>query len=225
MARTEGKQQKGTQTTQEDDRNRSTQQRKQQLQGTQQSQRAQQQQGGSTQTALSQRQQSMPGLITSPFSFMRRLGEGMEQLFADFGVGGLMPRGFNELAAWTPQIEVFERDKQLVIRADLPGLKKDDVQIELRDDSVIIQGERQEERKEEREGFYSTERMYGRFYREIPLPEGADTDEATATFRDGVLEIAIPHEEGETRGRQLEIQDAQSAEQRKPQSRAAGAGR
>ena len=212
MARTEGKQQKGTQTTQEDDTNRSTQQRKQQPQV------------GSTQTALSQRQQSMPGLITSPFSFMRRLGEGMEQLFADFGVGGLMPRGFNELATWTPQIEMFERDKQLVIRADLPGLKKDDVQIELRDDSVVIQGERQEERKEEREGFYSTERMYGRFYREIPLPEGADTDEATATFRDGVLEIAIPHEEGETRGRQLEIQDARSAE-RKPQSRAASAGR
>ena len=213
MARTEGKQQKGTQTTQEDDKNRSTQQRKQQSQG------------GSTQTALSQRQQSMPGLITSPFSFMRRFGEGMEQLFADFGVGGLMPRGFNELAAWAPQIEMFERENQLVIRADLPGLNKDDVQIELRDDSVVIQGERQEERKEEREGFYSTERTYGRFYREIPLPEGADTDEATATFRDGVLEIAIPREEGETRGRQLEIQDAQSADQRKPQSRAAGAGR
>lgn len=213
MARTEGKQQKGTQTTQEDDTNRSTQQRKQQPQV------------GSTQTALSQRQQSMPGLITSPFSFMRRFGEGMEQLFADFGVGGLMPRGFNELAAWTPQIEMFERENQLVIRADLPGLKKDDVQIELRDDSVVIQGERQEERKEEREGFYSTERTYGRFYREIPLPEGADTNQATATFRDGVLEIAIPRAEGETRGRQLEIQDAQSAEQHKPQSRAAGAGR
>jgi len=213
MARTEGKQQKGTEATQEDDKNRSTQQRKQQPQV------------GSTQTALSQRQQSMPGLITSPFSFMRRFGEGMEQLFADFGIGGLMPRGFNELAAWAPQIEMFERENQLVIRADLPGLKKDDVQIELRDDSVVIQGERQEERKEEREGFYSTERTYGRFYREIPLPEGADTDEATATFRDGVLEIAIPLGEGETRGRQLEIQEAQPAEHRKPQSRAAGAGR
>lgn len=213
MARTESRQQKGTQTTQEDDRNRSTQQRKQQPQV------------GSTQTALSQRQQSMPGLMTSPFSFMRRFGEGMEQLFADFGVGGLMPRGFNELAAWTPQIEMFERENQLVIRADLPGLKTDDVQIELRDDSVVIQGERQEERKEEREGFYTTERTYGRFYREIPLPEGADTDEATATFRDGVLEITILRREGETRGRQLEIQDAQSAEQRRPQSRAAGASR
>lgn len=213
MPRTEGRQQKGTQTTQEDDRNRSTQQRKQQ------------QQGRSSQTALSQRQQSMPGLITSPFSFLRRFGEGMEQLFADFGAGGLMPRGFNELADWTPQIEIFERDNQLVIRADLPGLKKDDVQIELRDDSVVLRGERQEERKEEREGVYTTERTYGRFYREIPLPEGGDTDEATATFRDGVLEITIPHEEGQTRGRQLQIQDAQPAEQHKSQSRAAGAGR
>ncbi|HEX7296972.1 MAG TPA: Hsp20/alpha crystallin family protein [Pyrinomonadaceae bacterium] len=211
MARTEGKQQKGTQTTQEDDKNRSTLQRKQQAQV------------GSRQTALAQRQQSMPGLITSPFSFMRRFAEGMEQLFGDFGVGG-MPRGFNELALWTPQIEMFERENQLVIRADLPGLKKDDVQIELRDDSVVIQGERQEERKEEREGFYSTERTYGRFYREIPLPEGADTDEATATFRDGVLEITMPAEEGATRGRQLQIQDSQP-EQGKPKAQAAGASR
>jgi HSP20 family protein len=213
MARTEGKQQKGTQTTQEDDENRSTQQRKQQPQA------------GSKQTALSQRSQSLPGLITSPFSFMRRFGEGMEQLFSDFGVGGLMPRSFNELADWAPQIEMFERENQLVIRADLPGLKKGDVQIELRDDSVVIQGERQDERREERDGFYSTERTYGRFYREIPLPEGADTEEATATFRDGVLEIVIPREAGETRGRQLEIQDSPPAEQGKAQSRAASAGR
>lgn len=211
MARTEGKQPKGTQTTQEDD-NRSTQQRKQQPQV------------GSTQTALSQRQQSMPGLITSPFSFMRRFGEGMEQLFAEFAGGGLMPRNFGEIANWTPQIEVFQRDRQLVIRADLPGLSKNDVQVELRDDSVIIRGERQEERKEEREGFYRTERTYGTFYRVIPLPAGVDTAKATANFRDGVLEITMSAEEGETRGRQLQIQDSQP-EQVKQKAEAAGASR
>ena len=203
MAKSEGKQQRGNRTTQEDDKNRSRQQQTQ------------------SQTALSQRQQAMPSVVTNPFSFMRRFGEGMEQLFSEFGGGGLMQGG---MAAWTPQIEVFQREGQLVIRADLPGMKKDDVRVELRDDAVVIRGERQEERKEEREGFYRTERSYGSFYREIPLPEGVDPNEATANFRDGVLEITMPAEESQARGRELEINDA-PAEQGKQKSHAAGAGR
>jgi HSP20 family protein len=210
MSKTEAKQQKHTNATQDDERNRSAQQRTNT--------------GGPQQTALSQHQQSVPALLTSPFSFMRRFGEGMEQLFAEFAGGGLMPRNFGEIANWTPQIEVFQKDRQLVIRADLPGLSKNDVQVELRDDSVIIRGERQEERKEEREGFYRTERTYGTFYRVIPLPAGVDTTKATANFRDGVLEITMPAEEGETRGRQLQIQDSQP-EQGKQKAQAAGASR
>jgi HSP20 family protein len=163
----------------------------------------------------------------SPFSFMRRFGEGMEQLFNDFGSSGMMQRGMGELADWAPQIEVFQREGQLVIRADLPGLNKDDVRVEVRDDAVIIQGERQEEHKEEREGVYTTERTYGRFYREIPLPDGVDADRATANFRAGVLEIAMPAEQSQVRGRQLEIQEQRSGEQHqgRQQARAAGAGR
>ena len=203
MAKSEGKQQRGNRTTQEDDKNRSRQQQTQ------------------SQTALSQRQQAMPSLVTNPFSFMRRFGEGMEQLFSEFGGGGLMQGG---MAAWAPQIEVFQREGQLVIRADLPGMKKDDVRVELRDDAVVIRGERQEERNEEREGFYRTERSYGSFYREIPLPEGVDPEEATANFRDGVLEITMPAEESQARGRELEINDAPAA-QGKQRSHAAGAGR
>jgi HSP20 family protein len=208
MSKTEAKQQKQTNATQDDERNRSTQQRTNT--------------GGPQQTALSQHRQSVPALLT-PFSLMRRFGEGMEQLFAEFAGGGLT-RNFGEIANWTPQIEVFQRDRQLVIRADLPGLSKNDVQVELRDDSVIIRGERQEERKEERQGFYRTERTYGSFYRVIPLPAGVDTTKATANFRDGVLEITMPAEEEETRGRQLQIQDSQP-EQGKQRAQAAGASR
>ncbi|HEU0253675.1 MAG TPA: Hsp20/alpha crystallin family protein [Pyrinomonadaceae bacterium] len=166
----------------------------------------------------------MPGLIANPFSFMRRFGEGMEQLFADFGGGGMM-RGFGDIAAWSPQVEMFEREGQLVIRVDLPGMKKDDVRVDLRDDSIVLRGQRQEEHREEREGFYRTERSYGSFYREIPLPEGVDPDDAAANFRDGVLEITMPIEETERRGRQLEIQEASRGEQDKQKTRAAGAGR
>jgi HSP20 family protein len=156
---------------------------------------------------------------------MRRFGEDMEQLFDDFGSGRLAPRRFDQMAAWTPQVEVLQRDKEFVIRADLPGINKDNVKVELRDDSIVLSGERQEERKEEREGFLRTERSYGSFYREIPLPPNVDTSQATATFRDGVLEITMPSSEGEGRMRQLEIKDAKAEEQPKQQRHAAVAGR
>lgn len=215
MARTEGKQQSDTQSRQEDERNRSLQQ------GTYR--------GGQRQSALSQRRREMPSFFMSPFSFMRRFGEDMEELFGDFG-GESMGRGFGEMATWMPQIEVFQREGEFVICADLPGLKKDDVQVDVRDESVVLQGERREERKEEHEGVYRTERSYGRFYREIPLPENVDPDKAMATFRDGVLEIMIPVEEGATRGRRLQIEDSKPGEQTQgeqtgPGTQAAGAGR
>ena len=210
MAKAEMRQQKGTQ-QHETERSRSRQEQRSE-------------QGGS-QTALSRRQRAMPDLFASPFSFMRRFGEGMEQLFSDFPSGGLMSRGFGAMASWTPQIEVFRREGQLVIRADLPGMRKDDVQVELRDDALVLRGERQEERREEREGFFTSERSYGRFYREIPLPDGVDPEGATANFRDGVLEILMPLEESQARGRKLEIQDSSSAEQGRQRAQAASGGR
>jgi len=179
----------------------------------------------SQQTELSRRAAGMTRPLTNPFSLMRRFGEDMEQLFEDFGFGRLMPRGFDQIAAWTPQVEVLQRGDQLVIRADLPGINKDNVKVELRDDSVILRGERQEQHKEEREGFFRTERSYGSFYREIPLPQDVDTSKATATFRDGVLEISMPSSQGRVRGRQLEIKDSQAEERPGQLTRAAGAGR
>jgi len=179
-------------------------------------------------TELSRRDQTMPAGLTSPFSFLRRFGEDMEQLFGEFGFGGLMPRGMtqglNQMAAWTPQVEMFQRDGQLMIRADLPGVDKDNVQVELRDDSVVIRGERQEEHEEKGEGFYRSERAYGSFYREIPLPQGVKTENANANFRDGVLEITMPARQGESKSRQLKIEDAQAGKEEKAKTQAAGEG-
>jgi len=188
------------------------------------------QQGALAQNRISEqaglsRRANVPAIFNNPFSVMRRFGEDMERLFDEFGIGRFIPRGFDQIAAWTPQVEVLNRDGQLVIRADLPGINKDNVKVELRDDSVILRGERREEHKEEREGFFRTERSYGSFYREIPLPEGVDTSKATATFRDGVLEITMPSSQGETGGRQLEIKDSPAEEQSKQRGQAAGAGR
>lgn len=216
MARTGARQHRETQ----DERDRSTQQRPE---GQNQSMSRREQQ----QTGLSRRrQQPMPNMLANPFGFMRRFGEGMEQLFDDVGFGGLMPRGFDQMSQWTPQIEMFEREGQLHIRADLPGMNKDDVQIDVEDDAVLLRGERREERREEREGMYRREVSYGSFYREIPLPSNVDAENASANFRDGVLEITMPMRQSEGRGRRLEIQESQSEPQQQPKQRsqAAGAG-
>lgn len=142
----------------------------------------------------------------TPFAFMRRFTEEMDRLFEDFGLeaGWLMPRlltrGGRLLgrkaefapAEWTPRIEVYEREGQLVVRADLPGMAKEDVKVEVARDHITLEGERKEEKKEEREGYHYGECRYGAFYRAIPLPEGVDTTKATAEFHKGVLEILMP---------------------------------
>jgi len=174
------------------------------------------QRGGSRQQ---QQGLSRQGQFSSPFSFMRRFSEEMDRLFDDFGMfGGLtspgfggslfspsLGREFEQMAGWSPQTEVFERVNELVVRADLPGLTKDDINVDIEDDQIIIQGERRDEREENREGFYQSERSYGSFYRSIPLPEGIDAEQANATFNNGVLEITLPKPEQTKRGRRLEI--------------------
>src|SRR5262249_19724143 len=112
-----------------------------------------------------------------------------------------LPRG-----VWAPQVEVFERDNELVLRADLPGLTKDDVNVELSNDGIIIEGERKNEYEDKGEGYYRTERSYGKFYRRIPVPDGVEADNATAIFTDGVLEITMPTTKREpTKTRRLQI--------------------
>jgi HSP20 family protein len=101
---------------------------------------------------------------------------------------------------------MLQRDNELVIRADLPGLKREEITVDVTEDSITISGERKQEYKEEREGAYRSERRYGRFSRVIPLPEGTITDQAKATFDNGVLEIKMPAPpEQVRRGRRLEI--------------------
>jgi HSP20 family protein len=131
----------------------------------------------------------------SPFSAMQRFADEMDRMFADFGVGRSWPAPlWREPGAemWAPDIDVSQRDSELTIKADLPGLKKDEVSVEVVEGSLTISGERKREREEEREGMYRRERSYGSFRRVIPLPEGAIVEQAKATFRDGVLEITMP---------------------------------
>jgi HSP20 family protein len=127
----------------------------------------------------------------NPFAFMRRVTEELDRAF------GLRPEA-PELPAfyprmWAPEIEVFERDDKFVVRVDLPGLKKEDVKIEVTHDELTIEGERKVETEEKKEeGFYRTERTYGKFYRRITIPEHVKAENAVAAFKSGVLEIEMP---------------------------------
>jgi HSP20 family protein len=147
----------------------------------------------------------------SPFSVVKRFGEEMDRLFGDFGLDrNWIPPALTVEAGrtWAPEIEIFERDGELVVRADLPGLKKEDVKVELTDEGLTIEGERRSEHEENGEGYYRSERNYGNFYRRLPLPEGADPDDATAKFHDGVLEVTMPARKPVARvARKLTIQE------------------
>jgi HSP20 family protein len=137
-----------------------------------------------------------------PFGMVRRFAEDIDRVFENFRFGGGSPaRGFGHAAsAWTPQVECFRRGDRLVIRADLPGLSKDDIHVELKDDAITIHGERKHEHEEKHEGYFRSERSYGSFMRTIPLPQGVDAEKADASYRDGVLEITLPAPRQEERG-------------------------
>jgi HSP20 family protein len=143
----------------------------------------------------------------SPFSFMRRMMEDLDRMFDELGGGGeIQRRAFaGRDVMWMPRMEVLERDGNLVVRADLPGLRKEDVQIQVMEDALVIEGQRRRELEEERGGTYRSEVVYGSFRRAIPLPEGVNAESAEASFENGVLEIRVPLPKEERRGRRIEI--------------------
>jgi HSP20 family protein len=91
-----------------------------------------------------------------------------------------------------PAIDVYEKDGQLHVRAELPGVKQEDVDISVTADSLTISGEKSSESEVKEENYYRSERSYGKFSRTIALPAGADVEQANARFKDGVLEIDVP---------------------------------
>jgi len=96
---------------------------------------------------------------------------------------------------WIPAMDLVETDEDFVLRADLPGLSEDDVNIELEDNVLTISGQRKAEHEERKEGYYRMERSSGSFSRSLTLPEGVDPDKVEANFARGVLEVRIPKPE------------------------------
>lgn len=132
------------------------------------------------------------GIFVDPFMLLDRMTTDFDRLFTETGWPAFRTRGKTEPVAWSPHLDVFEKDNRLVARADLPGMKKEDVKVEVNDGYLAISGERKYETEEKKENVYRCEREYGTFYRAFPLPEGVRADAVKATFENGVLEVSIP---------------------------------
>lgn len=148
-----------------------------------------------------------------PFKALRQMSEEFDRMF---GTSTWPPLRWSFLrsrlpaeATWLPEIDVFEKDSRLITKIDLPGLKKEDVKVEVTDGHLAISGERKTEAEEKRENYYRCERASGRFYRAVPLPEGVKLEDVKATFGDGVLEVSVPlPAKPEAKTHKVEVQDA-----------------
>ena len=110
-----------------------------------------------------------------------------------FNVGALADEGRAEL--WYPSVDMFDNDGALVIKAELPGLSKDDIDVNIEDGKLTLSGERKSENEVAEDQYYRRERTYGKFVRAFALPADVDPDKIAAEFKDGVLKIEIPKPE------------------------------
>jgi HSP20 family protein len=140
-----------------------------------------------------------------PFSWLSDFREEMDRLFAR----SLVPRGASESALlrerWSPSVDVSEDKKEVVVKADLPGMKKDEIDISVRGDLLTLKGEKKEETEVKEKNYHRIERSYGSFYREVLLPCSVDQGKIKASYKDGVLEVKLPKKE-EEKGKKIQIE-------------------
>jgi HSP20 family protein len=135
----------------------------------------------------------------NPFGVMKRFTEEMDRPFTNF----VNPPEFE---LWAPPLEVKHKDGNFIVTAELPGVPKEEVKVEVIDEALVIEGEKKLMKQTKEEGFFRTERSYGKFYRSIPLPKGAKADLIKAELNNGILEVVIPVPEVKPALRNIPIQ-------------------
>ncbi len=136
-----------------------------------------------------------PSRAVSPFEEMeKRFEEFFKRPFSLFG-----PSWFPDLRlereVISPTVDIFEEDDDVVVKVELPGMKKEDIDVNITDDTVTISGEKKKEEKIEKKNYFRMERSYGSFTRSFRMPTEVQSDKAKANFKDGILEVRIPKTE------------------------------
>ena len=134
-----------------------------------------------------------PGKTLSPFEEMEhRFGEMFRRPFSLLGPSWFPRLRMHEMEEISPTVDIFEEGGDVVVKAELPGMKKEDIDIRLTDGMITISGEKKKEDEVKRKDYYKWERSYGSFCRSFELPAEVQKDKVKSTFRDGVLEIRMP---------------------------------
>jgi HSP20 family protein len=147
--------------------------------------------------------------VPGPFGLLRQMTSELDRMFEDPWTFRWPAMQVENSAVWSPKVDVFEKDNRLVTRIDLPGVKKDDLTVEVGDGQLKMFGERKNETEEQDKNFYRCERDYGSFYRAVPLPAGVKPEDVKATFENGVLEVSVPiPAAAKANGQKIPIQEA-----------------
>ena len=150
-----------------------------------------------------------------PLNLLRQMTSELDRMFDEPWTLFRLPSAdaaLPDAPIWAPKVDVVTKDNTLVTRVDLPGMKKEDVTVEVEDGFLTLSGVRKKETKEEKANVYREEREYGSFCRSVPLPQGVKADDVKATFNNGVLEVTVPLPAAVVpAGRKIPIQDTAPA--------------
>ena len=157
---------------------------------------------------LIRRQRQDRGLTQSrggglaPFNDLNRIRSEIDRFFQD--PFSALTQGTSFFEGWTPALDIYEDKDKYVVKAELPGLKNEDIDVSLEGNTLTISGERKREEEKEEGDTYRSERYFGRFQRTVTLPAAVDASKIQATYKDGVLTVTVPKTE-EAKPKQIEV--------------------
>ncbi|WP_028950735.1 Hsp20/alpha crystallin family protein [Sulfurihydrogenibium subterraneum] len=130
----------------------------------------------------------IPAFAISPLRELARIENEINKFLKEF-----VPQEVTtEVVAWKPRVDVYEKDNSIIIEAEVPGAKKEDIEVKVKDNAVVIRGEVKKEEEKKEENYYRSERFYGKFERVIPLPADVKVEDAKAEYQDGVVKLTLP---------------------------------
>ena len=144
--------------------------------------------------------------VLDPWKDFGSLQERINRIFDDT-IRTLYPTDGEELekGTWAPAVDIYETNDSFVVSADLPGLNKDEIQIDLKDNTLTLKGEKKFEEKVSKDNYIRVERSYGSFVRSFTLPQNVDPEKIKAKYKEGVLEVTIPKKE-DARPKQIKVE-------------------